>query len=121
MSMTNKTRPEWGFKHISETDFRSIYQHGMITNIKACWEFTGADTSREWLEATNFNGDTLVLPHSWNRALKFVGYSSMPGLFELNYEGQRMAKCLKEIDMWEALNKQEREDYERLRVKFGDS
>lgn len=116
--MSDDARPAWTFKEMSEAEFRSIHSFGMVVSVKGRWEFTGADTSREWLEATNSNGKTITLPSGWKRVLDFVGYSSVPGLFKLNYLGDRMQAALEAIDKWEAKNKRDRAEFDRLRKKF---
>lgn len=111
-------RPEWTHKSMNEGDFRKIHRIGMITSVKAKWEMTGSDTSREWLTVTNTDGDTVTLPPGWLQVLKFVGYASSPGLFGYTYEGEQMLKSLLAIDTWEKKNKAERATYERLKAKF---
>lgn len=111
-------RPSWGFKGMTESDFRKIHRIGAIVSVEARWEMTGADTSREWLEVETRAGAVIVLPHSWKEALTFVGHSSNPGLFKLTYEGERMRAQAEAIDKWEADNAQERIEFERLKAKF---
>ena len=112
------TRPVWPHKEMSEQEFRAIAKIGMVVSVTAKWEFTSADTSREWLEVKTHAGKTFTLPQGWESVLTFVGYSSSPGLFEMNYTGQRMQKTLGEINKWERQNKNERAQYERLKAKF---
>ena len=115
------TRPKWDFRAMTEVDFRRMYQRARIVSVKAEWEFTGADTSREWLTAQDSDGKTFTVPKTWREAFSFVGGASNPGLFRLNHTGSRMAERIKEIDAWERQNKKERTEYERLRQKFGDA
>jgi hypothetical protein len=103
---------------MSEHDFRRILECGRIEQVTAKMEMTGADTSREWIEVRCGDGKMRVLPRNWGVALKFVGCWSVPGLFELTYEGRRMADSLKEIDAWEASNKRDRATYEMLKKRF---
>lgn len=111
-------RPVWAHKRISEAEFRRMWQFGMIITVSAKWEMTGADTTREWLEATNRSGDTMVMPRDWSAAWQFSGHASVPGLFGLTYDGDRMRETLEAIDKWEADNARDRAEFERLRKKF---
>lgn len=111
-------RPAWGFKSMTEVEFRKIHRIGAIVAVEARLEMTGADTAREWLEVETRDGATITLPHSWKAALTFVGHSSNPGLFKLTYEGERMRAQAEAIDKWEADNAQERAEFERLKRKF---
>lgn len=117
----NDSRPEWPHKNMSESDFRRIVKIGPISAVEAKWEYTSADTSREWLEATDRNKKKHVLPQGWKFVLQFVGWSSNPGLFDYTYEGREMLKTLEKIDAWEKKNKAERAEYERLKVRFGST
>jgi hypothetical protein len=114
----DEARPTWPHKEMSETEFRKVAAIGMIVSVKAEWEMTGADTSREWLTATNKAGKAFTLPHGWGKALKFVGHASVPGLFGYTYEGERMLKTLVAIDAWEKKHADDRATYERLKSKF---
>ena len=111
-------RPAWPHKNISEADFRKIVNAGVIKRIEGKWEFTGEDTSREWLEATSSNGKTIVLPRAWEEVMVFVGKSSSPGLFRFNYFGEKCLETIKIIDTWEKKNASDRAEYERLKAKF---
>ncbi len=111
-------RPAWGFKSMTEADFRRIHRIGMIVSVEARCEMTGVDTSREWLEVETRDGATIVLPRNWNEAMTFVGHSSNPGLFKLTYDGERMTAQADAIDKWEADNARERVEFERLKAKF---
>jgi hypothetical protein len=111
-------RPPWRYSSMTEHEFRIICGMGMITSVASKWEMTGADTSREWLEVMNSNGQTYTLPYSWRVALKFVGNASTPGLFGLTYQGEEMRKTIVEIDAWERKHESERREYERLKRKF---
>lgn len=113
-------RPKWDHSEISEHNFRRIVDFGHITSVTAKWEMTGADTSTEWLVATNRAGKQMKMPHDWSHVLKFVGHSYVPGLFGLTYLGERCRKTLDEIDKWEAKNKRDRAEFERLKAKFAD-
>ena len=116
------SRPQWTIKEISEADFRRIHSFGNIMSVEAKWEFTSADTTREWLEVKSKRGEkteTMVMPHCWNRAYEFKGHSSNPGLFSENYVGKQARENLNIIDKWESKNKRERADFERLKAKFG--
>lgn len=117
--MTDR-RPDWPFREMTEQGFRSMASRGRIESVTAKWEMTGADTSREWLEARSASGETFTMPSGWGYAWQFVGYSSNPGLFQLTNLGKRMVERLNEIDKWEAANARERAEYERLKTKFGD-
>ena len=97
----NDSRPEWPHKNMSESDFRRIVKIGPISAVESKWEYTSADTSRDWLEATDRNKKKHVLPAGWKCALKFEGWSSNPGLFDYTYEGREMLKTLEKIDAWE--------------------
>lgn len=120
IAATQDKRPEWPFEEMTEHDFRAIHEFGQITSVKSQWQFTGVDTSDEWLEVGNAKG-SLRLPKSWRSAYTFVGLSLVPGLFELTHLGERMWEQLKKIDEWEVANAQDRREYERLRAKFGQS
>ncbi len=113
-------RPKWPHKNMTEQDFRRLVGLGHVVSITAKTEMIDAERSREWLEATNWNGKTGVVPSGWKDVWEFVGYSSVPGLFRLNYTGQQMAKTLEVIDAWEAQNAADRAEFERLKAKFGD-
>lgn len=115
------TRPEWLHKNMSESDFRRIVKIGPIGAVEAKWEYTSADTSREWLEVTDRNKKKHVLPGGWKFVLQFVGWSCNPGLFDYTYEGREMLKTLEKIDAWEKKNKAERAEYERLNKIFGST
>ena len=122
--MTNddeSVRPAWPHSEITERDFRTIVRIGMVTKVEAKWEFTGVDTSESWLEVTSGNGKTYTLPRAWGSVLKFVGLSHVPGLFELNYLGERCEKSLAAIDAWEKKNAADRRAYERLKAKFANT
>lgn len=111
-------RPVWPHSEITERDFRTIVRIGMVTKVEAKWEFTGVDTADSWLEVTSSNGKTAVLPAAWGAVLEFVGLAHSPGLFELNYLGERCEKSLAAIDAWERKNAADRRAYERLKAKF---
>lgn len=117
--MTQDIRPAWTFSGMTESDFRRVLEHGMIKSVTAKWAFTSADTTREWLEATNLSGEVIVLPDNYTKAFEFVGSASLPGLFRLTYTGEQMRKRVEEIDAWEADNASDRVEFERLRKKFG--
>ena len=117
--MTEPNRPVWGFPEMTERDFRAVWGRHIVA-VEAKWEFTSADTSREWLEARTMHGKVFVLPSTWEKAFRFAGRASTPGLFRLTYEGERMQKRAQEIDAWEVENAFERAEFERLRKKFGD-
>jgi hypothetical protein len=112
-------RPAWPHKEMTEHEFRVVRKTGMIVSVEAHWKMTSEDTSREWLTVKNHDGNSFTLPSNWAKALKFVGYSSSPGLFGYTYEGDRMQKTLSEIDAWEKKNAADRTTYERLKAKFG--
>lgn len=114
----SELRPVWNFECMSEAEFRRMYQHGMIVSVKAKRRLLGLDTSEEWLEAENFDGKKIKVPHNYRSAFDFVGYSTVPGLFDLTYRGKLMRDKLKEIDDWEKKNKLDREEYRRLKIKF---
>jgi hypothetical protein len=117
----DEARPVWPHAEMTETAFRALHKMGMVVSVKAEREMTSADTSREWLTATNSKGESFTVPHNWPKAWKFVGHSSVPGLFALTYEGQQMQKTLEKIDAWEAANEADRATYERLKAKFGEA
>jgi len=117
--MSDSDRPKWGFNEMTEKAFSAFYSFGMVVSVTGKREFTGADTSREWLEAKNSSGKIMTLPHGWEDVWKFVGYSCSPGLFQFTYLGERMAKQLEAIKKWEAANKRELAEFERLKKKFG--
>lgn len=71
-------RPKWKFLGMTEAEFRQVCKAGMVTQITAKWAFTSVDTTREWLEVTNFDGNKSTLPNNWRQALEFIGYSSAP-------------------------------------------
>jgi len=111
-------RPKWDFTELTEAEFRRVYQHGMVVEVTAKRQFTGADTSVDWLDAKSSEGKIIRLPQGYKEAFEFVGYSTMPGLFGLTYLGKRMAARIKQIDAWEKQNKEDREQYEKLKRKF---
>ncbi len=112
-------RPEWGFKEMSEADFRGVKEFGLIVSVKAEWKFTGADTSEEWLTATRGDGRSIRMPQNWRGVFEFVGLSHVPGLFGETYLGKRMREQLEKIDKWEKKNAADRREFERLKAKFG--
>lgn len=114
-------RPAWPHKEITEADFRTIISAGMVERVDAKWEYTSEDTTREWLEVTSRDGRTTVLPATWPVVLEFVGYAHNPGLFKLNYLGERCEKTIEAIDAWEKKNAADRRAYERLKAKFEHS
>jgi hypothetical protein len=113
------SRPTWPFAEVPEATFRAICKFGLIVSVKAEWEFTGVDTAREWLTATNSAGNTMTLPANWRRVMRFVGNASVPGLFCFDGIGESLVERLREIDAWEAKNKRDRSEFERLKAKFG--
>ena len=112
------TRPAWKFTEMSEGAFRSIYGFGRIAAVRADYEMTGADTSREWLIVANSSGQEMRLPQGWSRALYFVGYAHVPGLFDFTHTGKNMIQAVQLIDEWEKKHAADRATYERLKVKF---
>jgi hypothetical protein len=111
-------RPLWPYPNITEHDFRTIAGIGIIAQIKARWKYTSEDTTAEWLEAVDHADKSVVLPHSYRFVLTFVGYTTFPGLFELNELGKNCKQTMMEIDMWEKKNAADRRTYERLKAKF---
>jgi hypothetical protein len=60
--MLDDTRPKWNFKEMSEQDFETIYNFGMIQSIAAGFTFTSADTGYEYLIAYNYTNSCMSLP-----------------------------------------------------------
>jgi hypothetical protein len=115
------TRPVWDFHNVSEEEFRRIYNLGIIVSVTAKREMTGVDTAREWMEVTNANGDTAIMPQGWKSVWDFVGLSSYPGLFKMSYMGSFLGNRMAMIDKFEADNTAERAEFDRLKAKFEPS
>lgn len=116
MSDKDENRPVWDFKEMSLGNFEVCNQ--FFSSVEAKWKFTSADTTEEWLEAKTPDGRVVVLPHSWSSVMQFRGRASIPGMFELNYTGERMRKRRDEIKAWEKKNASELALYKRLKTKF---
>lgn len=87
-------RPAWDFKALNEQAFRNIYN---IESVRASCIFNSADTSTEYLIASNNAGESVTLPHNWRDIMTFVGYWSVPGLFKYTVLGEQMRnrnRCL---------------------------
>ena len=117
--MDEDTRPKWDFQNVSESDFRRIYNLGMIVSVISKMEMTSADTSREWLEVSNAKGDKAIMPSEWKTVWEFVGFSSHPGLFRITYMGSFLGNRMAMIDKFDAKHAADRATYDRLKAKFG--
>ena len=112
--MTENTRPEWDFE-LTEEQVRKLDQP--IIKITHHWEFTSADTARSWIVFYT-KTEEFEPPDEWAKLFNFTHGSH--GLIEPNYRGRDAIERVREIDGWERRNKKDREQYERLKQKFGD-
>lgn len=101
-------RPQWTFK-ISEELARWLWGNP-VTKITHHWEFTSADTSREWIELHAKTGKRSIptaLPHGVNFAPNHAG------LLRLD---QSIEDLLRRIEAWEKKHKPDLDAYERMRT-----
>jgi hypothetical protein len=111
----DEKRPDWPYK-LTEAEVRQL--SGCITQISHRWEFTSADTSRNWLEFKADKGKSFVAPHGWAELFEFAP-NHHASLIQPNYQGRQALKRLDEIKAFEQRNARDRADFERLRKKFG--
>lgn len=113
--MTEEKRPDWGFP-LTEAQVKSLTQ--MIVKITHHWEFTSADTSRNWIEFHPDKGKPFRAPDGWQKLFEFAA-NHHNTLIVPNYHGERALKRLEEIKAFETRNAKERAEFERLKAKFG--
>ena len=114
MGEKSDAKPIWSQK-MSIEDFYKCSQ--TIKKVTHHWEMTGVDTSRDWIELHPENGKPFRKP-AWFEEI-FIFRPDHRGLFVMNYNGERARMEYEEIKKWEAKNKKELAEYNRLKAKFG--
>lgn len=115
--MDDQKRPAWDFP-LTELQVKSLCQ--MITKITHHWEFTSADTSRNWIEFHPDKGNPFRAPDGWQKLFEFAA-NHHNSLIRPSYHGERAIEKLGEIKAFEAKNARERAEFERLKAKFGNT
>jgi len=113
-------RPVWEFD-VKEDDARWLLSH-RVTKITSHWQFTGVDTSKDWITLHPEKGEPHNFPSSFFHEGR-NGFRFDPDGHRLirpcSYRGEQIRKRIEEIDKWEKKNQRDRSEYERLKKKFG--
>lgn len=124
---TEAIRPKWEWG-LTEHTFRSL-NATRIVEVKHGWEFTSADTSRQWFTVTMAKGDqtnadptTRIPQEKWSAFFELFEFKpDHAGLFRLTHRGEQARKRLEEIAAFEKKSTRDRAEFERLKKKFGQS
>ena len=115
--MSEDVRPVWEHK-ISEDDARWLLADH-VTKITHHWEFTGEDTSRDWIVLHREKGSRKFPTMFFysNKYFEFWPYHA--GLIQPSrHWGDKLRETIQAIDAWEKKNQRDRSEYERLKRKF---
>lgn len=108
-------RPKWNFSLTIE-QVRALNR--LIIKVKHHWEFTSADTTRDWITFCT-KDDEFVPPVNWTDLFEFKPYYA--GLIQPNWNGRDAIKAVQDIDAFEAAEASDRAELERLKRKFGEA
>ena len=111
--MSEDTRPIWDFD-LTEAQVRKLW--GVVNKITHHRTLVGVDRSKEWIEFHSEAGK-FIPPDGWQAFFKFHP-DHHNSLIVPKYAGDAAIKRLREIDTWESDNKEERDEFERLKAKF---
>jgi len=111
--MSEDTRPIWDFD-LTEAQVRKF--DCTVIKITSHRAPVGVDSSREWIEL-HTTAKKFIPPKGWASLFEFSP-TRIGRLISPNALGQSALKRLKEIDTWESDNKEERDEFERLKAKF---
>jgi hypothetical protein len=117
-------RPAWSCQTPEELA-RWLAGH-TITKITHHWEFTSEDTSKEWIEL-HANEASMGEKDKWvsrKVASNFLGtdyhseFKFSPDHARLVQTSDKVRSNIEAIDKWEAKNKRDRAEFDRLKRKF---
>lgn len=109
-------RPEW--LHRTPEDLARWLVGHRVIKIAHHWEFTGVDTSRNWITLHSDQEKRDVSSDFFRNNSEFVFDPDHAGLVSERPYG-RVRDTIEAIDKWEKANARDRSEYERLKVKFG--
>jgi hypothetical protein len=111
-------RPKW--IHETPEDVARWLLNHHVTKITHHWEFTSADTARDWITLHSSDGKRQrEFPSAFfrnNQEFEFA--PDHAGLIRPR-PYSRVGDSIRAIDQWEKANAHDRSEYERLKQKFG--
>lgn len=115
--MTDKNKPEWG--EPVPIDAFEKWLNGIV-GVKFGWEFTSADTTKDWIILETRAGKT-VRVSNYSLFLEYFEFRpSSQSLFMANYKGNAAREKWKAIREFERANAEEIAVYKKLKAKFED-